>query len=112
MINLFGLTMKSDVSNKDYIDSQFITLVKEMKTKLEKAGDKMTGNLDMNNNRLINVGNAVGKQDCITKDHFDRFTESINTSVQQKLNVGVDSMSGKLDMMDHNISNLNFPLDS
>jgi len=50
-INLFGLTMKSDVSNKYYIDSKFITLVKEMKTKLEKAGDKMTGNLDMNTNR-------------------------------------------------------------
>jgi hypothetical protein len=111
-INLFGLTMKSGVSNKDYIDSKFITLAKEMQTKIEKAGDKMTGNLDMNSNRLTNVGNAIDKQDCVTKNQLELTTDSIKRSVQLKLNTDGDSMSGKLDMMDHRISNVKFPLDS
>ena len=70
-INLFGMTIKSGVTNKQYIDSKFITLTKAMTTKVDIMGDKMTGNLDMNNNRLINIGNPVDNQDSVTKDDLD-----------------------------------------
>ena len=104
--------MKSEVSSKKYIDSKFITLAKEMRTKLEKAGDEVTGNLDMNNNRVINIGNPVDRQDCVTKDYLDTVAKSINRSVQLKVNLDGDSMTGKLDMNGYSISNVKFPLNS
>ena len=111
-INLFGMTMKSGVTNKEYIDSKFISLTKAMQTKVDTAGDKMTGNLDMNNNRLMNVGNAVDKQDCITKDYLDTITKSINRQVQLKVNADGDTMRGNLDMDWHTVTNVKFPLKS
>ena len=75
-----------------------------MKTKLEKSGDKMTGNLDMDNNMILNI-----KQDFISREDFDTTTKSMNRNIQLKLNASGDSMSGKLDMTGHNVSNVKFP---
>ena len=111
-INFFGMTMKSDVSNVDYIDSKFIALVKEMKTKLEKAGDTMTGNLDMNGNEVTNIGNHVDNQDCVTKHYFDSAMTPISRNVELKVNADGDSMSGDLDTNWHNVANVKFPLKS
>jgi hypothetical protein len=51
-VNKFGLSeniTKSEVSKK-YVDSKFITLAKNLQTKVDKAGDIMIGDLNMGNN--------------------------------------------------------------
>ena len=111
-INLFGMTMKSDVTNKEYADSKFISLTKAMQTKVDIAGDKMTGNLDMNNNRVTNIGDAVDNYDCVTKHYLDSTIKPINRSVHSKVSVDGDSMSGDLDMNWHTVGNVKFPLKS
>jgi hypothetical protein len=83
-----------------------------MQTKVDKAGDKMTGNLDMNNNRLINIGNPVDNQDSVTKDYLDTITKSINRNVQLKVNADGGAMRGNLDMDWHTVTNVKFPLNS
>ena len=108
-VNIFGFrsTIKPSVDN-----SKFITLTKAMQTKVDKAGDIMTGNLDMNNNRLINIENPIDNQDCVTKDYFDSITRPINRIVQLKVNVDGDTMHGNLNMDWHTLSNVKFPLNS
>src|SRR6476661_6740489 len=108
-VNIFGFRsiIKPSVDN-----SKFITLTKAIETKVDKAGDKMTGNLDMNNNRLINIGNPVDNQDCVTKDYLDTIAKPINRSVQLKVNADGDFMRGNLDMDWHTLSNVKFPLNS
>ena len=85
-INLFGQTIKSGIPNKEYVDSKFITLTRLMKTKLDlnfaqqnfvqKAGDKMTGNLDMSGNRLTNTGAPVNENDCAILNSINKDTVS------------------------------------
>ena len=93
-------------------NSKFITLTKAIQTKVDTAGDTMTGNLDMNNNRLINIGNPVDNQDSVTKDYLDTITKSINRSVQLKVNADGDTMHGNLDMDWHTVTNVKFPFNS
>ena len=81
-------------------------------TKVDKAGNQMSGNLDMNNNRLINIGNPVDNQDGVTKDYLDIITKSINRSVQLKVNADGGAMRGNLDMDWHTVTNVKFPLNS
>ena len=109
-INLFGMTIKPGVTSKEYIDSKFISLTKAMQTKVDIAGDKMTGNLDMSNNRITSVGNPVDIQDCITKQYLDSVISPINRKVQLKINVEGDSMLGDLDMNWYTVANVKFPL--
>src|SRR6476661_4005665 len=105
-VNIFGFRsiIKPSVDN-----SKFITLTKAMQTKVDKAGDKMTGILDMNNNRLINVGNPVDNYDSVTKDYLDIITKSINRSVQLKVNADGDIMRGGLNMDWNSVKNVKFP---
>ena len=116
-INLFGMdhtmVLKSGVASKEYIDSKFeritIHLTKALQTKVDIAGDIMTGDLDMNNNRIINIG---GHQDCITRHYLDSIIEPMNRSVGLKVDIDGDSMLGDLDMNWHTVANVEFPLDS
>src|SRR6478609_696038 len=109
-VNIFGF--RSTIKRQSVDNSKFITLTKAMQTKVDKAGDKMTGNLDMNNNRLINIGNPVDNQDCVTKDYSDSITKSINRSVQLKVNADGDIMRGGLNMDWNSVKNVKFPLNS
>src|SRR5580700_6390452 len=93
-INLFGHTIKSDITSKEYIDSKFISLIRMMKTKLDlnfaqqnfvqKAGDKMTGNLDTSGNRLTNTGTPVDKHDCATRDYLNPRINSLSRTIRSK----------------------------
>ena len=85
-INLFGHTIKSDITSKEYIDSKFISLIRMMKTKLDlnfaqqnfvqKAGDTMEGNLDMGGSKICNVGIPVDRLDVVNKEYVDLEAES------------------------------------
>jgi hypothetical protein len=93
-INLFGQTIQSDITSKEYIDSKFISLIRMMKTKVDlnfaqqnfvqKAGDKMTGNLDMSGNRLTNTGSPVDEYDCATRDYLNQTINSLSRTIRTK----------------------------
>ena len=108
-VNIFGFLS----AIKRYVDnSKFITLTKAIQTKVDIAGDKMTGDLDMNNNGLINIRNPIDNQDCVTKHYLDSITRPINRQVQLKVNADGDTMHGNLDMDWHTVTNIKFPLNS
>ena len=52
-VDVFGSARKSNATDisENYVDSKFITLVNNSKTKLSKSGDTMTGDLNMENNK-------------------------------------------------------------
>ena len=102
-INKFGLSSNPETKST----GSFIRIVKELDTKVSKDGDKMTGNLDMNNNRLINIGNPIDDRDCVTREYFNTVVKSLNRNIQMKVN-----KDEKLDMTNHSIINLKFPLNS
>ena len=56
-INIFGsrfITNPSvDKSVDKSVNTKFITLSKSVRTKLDKSGDKMTGTLEMGDNKII-----------------------------------------------------------
>jgi len=72
-VNKFGLSeniTKSEVSKK-YVDSKFITLAKNLQTKLNKAGDIMTGELNMNGQHIIGLKNPIDDDEACNKKYVD-----------------------------------------
>ena len=50
-----GTTRKPTSDNCRKIDSKISTINKYNETKVNKIGDKMLGDLDLSNNRIINI---------------------------------------------------------
>ena len=72
-VNKFGLsenTTKSEVSKK-YVDSKFITLTKNLQTKVDKDGDIMTGNLNMNGQQLTGLVTPTDDDEACNKKYVD-----------------------------------------
>jgi len=63
-------------------DADFITIVRELATKLEKSGDKMLGNIDMNNYRIINIRDPERDSDCASKGYIDSITKTLHRNEQ------------------------------
>ncbi len=127
-------SMDNSTSNsniKDYIKSKFITISKYIKTKLDISGGHITGDINMNNNSIINVKEPQSDNEVITKGYVTQFYGDLSkdliitnenkiittaTLLQQdinkKLNIDGDVLNGDLDMNWHNLSNTRFPIDS
>src|SRR5207244_7053862 len=85
----------------------------------------MTGNLDMSNNRIMNVKDPETDDDAISKsyckdliidacEHYKNNIVSQIESVQSEIinnmvRINGDKMEGTLDMAGHSVSNVNFP---
>ena len=76
-INLFNQPKQPDLANKNYSDSKFITLVRALKTKVDQNGGNVTGDLNMNNYRILNIANPTDNQECATKDYVDSITKTL-----------------------------------
>ena len=60
----------------DYVDSVFRPVGKLFDAKLDKAGGVVTGDINMNNNRITNVKHPPeSNADVITKEYCDSFGE-------------------------------------
>ena len=127
-------SMDNSTSNnniKNYIISKFITISKYIKTKLDISGGHITGDINMNNNSIINVKEPQSDNEVITKGYVTHFCadlskdliktndDNISTvatllqqNINKKLNVDGDVLNGDLDMNWHNLSNTRFPVDS
>jgi len=117
-----GSTRKPTIDNSKKIDSKISTMNKVIETKVNKVGDKITGNIDMSNNRIMNVNNDPrGEGDAIGYKYFREFFRNAHDNLKREIHVkderiksetvqkAGDSMRGTLDMGNFGITGLNFP---
>ena len=78
-----------DVTNKAYVDSEVGKKPDINQVILRDGSNTMTSNLDMNNLRIINLGNATHNQDAITlkqvNDAFSTISTENNKYTDQKI---------------------------
>jgi len=112
-VNIFGSSgggkSSSDV-NKKYVDQKFITLTKNLELKLDKSGGNVTGNLHLNNGKIIGLDQSYPMSDLsqatswfqvmnfvletldefVTKKYLENIIKEVTTtnSKQVKNNVG------------------------
>ena len=92
--NLGGPTDNSDAANKSYVDKQNAKQDIAINSKLDKTGGLLSGNLDMNGNRIFRLPNPTDIQQPVTVVYCD--------SRYLRLSGG-NQMSGDLDMGGNNI---------
>lgn len=78
-------------------------------TPLNKAGDSMTGDLNMGSRTISNVGEPIATGDATTKGYVDG---SISSAIGSYLMKAGDTMSGILDMDSNRIINVADPIDA
>ncbi len=77
-------SMDNSTSNsniKDYIKSKFITISKYIKTKLDISGGHITGDINMNNNSIINVKEPQSDNEVITKGYVSNFKDELSNQL-------------------------------
>ena len=87
-----------DVTTKKYIDDHDAL-------KVNKAGDIMTGVLNMNNQRITNLPNPSEPNDAVNKSY-------VTSQIDTRLNKGGDIMLGDLSMNHHKIVQVREPHDN
>jgi hypothetical protein len=72
--HISGSILKTKSSNVDkkYVDSKFITMTRNLQLKINKAGDKMNGELDMCDNLIKNVSMPFDQFDAAPKEYIDQ----------------------------------------
>ena len=83
-VNIFGLSggsrLSSDVDKK-YVDQKFVTLSTNLATKASKSGDTLQGDLNMDCNKINNVGEPMHNLDAVSKQYVDeKFTHLFTLS--------------------------------
>ena len=66
-VNVFGSSGENSNMNKNYVDSKFIILTRDLDTKLEKSGGTLTGNLNMGNKHITDLANPNSDEDACNK---------------------------------------------
>lgn len=72
-------------------------------TAVQKSGDTMTGDLDMGNNQIENLGTPFSPTDATTKSYVD-------TADALKLDLSGGTMTGDIDMGGQMVNNLGTPV--
>ena len=70
---------------------------------VQKTGDTMTGDLDMGNNQIENLGTPIASTDATTKSYVD-------TADALKLDLSGGTMTGDIDMGGQMVNNLGTPV--
>ena len=74
--NLKDPTFGGEAATKTYVDVKFSTIVSSTAssyaTKLNLSGGKMTGSIDMNQNKIINLPKPTEENDAVNMDYLDK----------------------------------------
>ncbi|CAH3189265.1 unnamed protein product, partial [Porites evermanni] len=104
-------TSLNDATNKKYVDDTLLLNNVAMSNYLKKDGTvAMTGNLNINNNKIVSLATPTNNTDASTKKYVD------DTVAANKVNVnsffksdGSKKMTGSIDMNNNRILNLPMP---
>jgi hypothetical protein len=83
-VSIFGSSYSKTSTTKNYIDSKFISLIKNINAKLDKSGDSMKGNLDMGNSKISNLHHPEGEKDVVNKKYVDDLDEEAKSYVDSR----------------------------
>ena len=68
-INIFGSSSNKSNTTKNYVDSKFISLIKNINTKMDKSGGTLSGILDMTDHKITNLANPDSDEDACNKKY-------------------------------------------
>ncbi len=97
LTNLGTPTEATDAANKEYVDEAVKNIDIsgiDASDKVSKAGDIMAGQLDMNTNKIIGVGDPEDDTDAANKAYVDKKVGSIDVS--QQLGQLSEELTGKM----------------
>ena len=105
-VNVFGSQSKTKSSFDTSINLKFVTLVKNMQTKLDKSGDKMTGTLEMGENNISGLIDPVSDSDASNKKYVNSKIKAdsvltklyIDTLLHTKLDKNDDEVCNKINL--------------
>ena len=103
--SIYGIgNVENDTSavNRKYVNDELNKKPNTDTVVLRDGSQTMTGNLDMNNERIINVANPISETDVVNKRYFETHVNNIDLSDYLKRD-GTVSMTGPLDMGDRKI---------
>ena len=98
--------------NKDYLDTELNHKVNrnELRDYIKTDGsNQMTGDLNLNNKKIINVAEPYLSTDCVNKAYITKVVNHLPTMFIDRL--GNYSMLGNLNMNNKRINNLQNPVD-
>ena len=102
---IYGIgNVENDTSavNRKYVNDELDKKPNTDTVVLRDGSQTMTGNLDMNKKRIINVANPISETDVVNKRYFETHVNNIDLSDYLKRD-GTVSMTGPLDMGDRKI---------
>ena len=108
---IYGIgNVENDTSavNRKYVNDELDKKPNTDTVVLRDGSQTMTGNLDMNNKRIINVANPISETDVVNKRYFITHVNNIDLSDYLKRD-GTVSMTGNLDMSLNKIINCGQP---
>lgn len=76
-VDIFGASGKKSNSTNISADSRFVTLTKNLNTKLDKGGDTMKGDLNMNHFKIYNLQDPVEEQSAVNKKYVDKLISQV-----------------------------------
>ena len=94
--------------NRKYVNDELGKKPNTDTVVLRDGSQTMTGNLDMNNQRIINVANPISETDVVNRRYFETHVNNIDLSDYLKRD-GTVSMTGNLDMSLNKIINCGQP---
>src|SRR3981081_3116688 len=99
-VNIFGSGGRGSNLDKKYVDSKFITLTRILETKLDKSGGVLTGDIDVNKYRVLNVNNPQDITDAINMDYVSKLIKQQQAQIESvcdnKYNIATSDDSGWL----------------
>ena len=102
---IYGIgNVENDTSavNRKYVNDELDKKPNTDTVVLRDGSQTMTGNLDMNKKRIINIANPISETDVVNKRYFETHVNNIDLSDYLKRD-GTVSMTGPLDMGDRKI---------
>ena len=83
--NLKDPTFGGEAATKKYVDVIFSTIVSSTAssyaTKLNLSGGKMTGSIDMNQNKIINLPKPTEENDAVNMDYLDKKIDGLKRRI-------------------------------
>ena len=83
--NLKDPTFGGEAATKTYVDVIFSTIVSSTAasyaTKLNLSGGKMTGSIDMNQNKIINLPKPTEENDAVNMDYLDKKIDGLKRRI-------------------------------